>query len=54
MSKLTPEEIQDINRRIAAGTYEYEDDEPAPKPRRGRPPKAKSKETEKTEDAVDE
>ena len=32
-SKLTPAEIQDINRRIAAGTYEHKE-EPSPKPRK--------------------
>lgn len=44
MSKLTPVEIQDINRRIAAGTYVHEPDEQVTqeeKPKRGRPPKAK-------------
>lgn len=55
MAKLTPNEIQDINRKIAAGTYEYvPEQEPEKKPKRGRPPKAKPEDAEQAEVAGDE
>lgn len=55
MAKLTPNEIQDINRQIAAGTYQYVPDvEQEEKPKRGRPSKAKPEDVEPTEVAGDE
>lgn len=44
MPKMTPAEIQEINRQIMAGTYVHVEDEPEPevtdeKPKRGRPRK---------------
>jgi len=43
MKKMTPAQIQEINRRIAAGTYVHEEEEEIkidpPKKPRGRPPK---------------
>jgi len=51
MSKLNPTEIQDINRRIAAGTYKHEEEAPK-KPRKK--PVVRREKPEFTEVANDE
>lgn len=58
MSKLTATEIQEINRRMAAGQYQHtedppaSEDEPAPAPRRSR--KKAEAQAEPTEGQADE